>query len=171
MNNRVHTKMYHAEYSQAFTEKKIRNNNSAQSHWDFSVGICVSHTSKSLTQLEMLLYETDYHDMIKSFKRSGGPLCLVNPLSGWAVFSDTGEGSFRAHSLEALLTRLDSGAKRVPEVGSKVLQRWSRRRCEDSYPWPPTEYYANQGELGIHRHQWLDTAVRTAFSALPLPCD
>lgn len=38
--------------------------------------------------------------------------------------------SFWAHSLAASLTRLNSGVRRVPEVGSEVLQRWPRRSCE-----------------------------------------
>ena len=45
----------------------------------------------SLQWLKMFLYESNSHNMIKSLKRVGGLLCLVDLLSGWAVSSGTGD--------------------------------------------------------------------------------
>ena len=60
----------------------------------------VSHTAKSLQRLKMFLYEPHSY-MIKSFKRSGGLLCLVDLLSGWAISSFTGDGDADSPSQSA----------------------------------------------------------------------
>ena len=49
----------------------------------------VRHTS--VQRLKMFLHER--HEMIKSLKRAGGLLCLVDLLSGWAAPSGTEDGS------------------------------------------------------------------------------
>ena len=168
-------------------------------NWDFTVR---KSPAKSSKRLDMFLYESDCRDMIKSFKRSGGLLCLVDILSAWTVSSGTKGGDADSPTQspsmgdDARLTKevIGSGpgdATRTllasangatsPDMcvccGSASISTTNRSiipshdggatslrnsaafhvsvggRTRIVSPAPHLEYYANQGELGIHWHR------------------
>ena len=84
--------------------------------------------------------------------------------------------SFQVHSLAASLTKLNSGPRRDPEVGSEVLQQPPERRCAGLVSMPSLRVLHQSrrawNSLTPATQHFVDRllTVWTAFSASPLLC-